>query len=179
MKASAFLRQVKQFPPGPQILPKLQQLLREEDCTIADVANLIKLDAALSAQVIKFSNSPYYRAPTSTFNIDDAVNRIGSQEVYKIVAIASTRGTFHESLPLYRMPQGHLWQVAAVCGNIMKLLAPNVQLNPDDAYTTGLLHALGCVIIQGQHRKKPISGYDSQHFPKGITAEKRTGTARL
>ena len=59
MSYEAVLSKVKNLPPSLQILPKLLRLLQSEVSDREDIIELINVDPALTAQVLKRSNSAY------------------------------------------------------------------------------------------------------------------------
>ena len=151
------------------MLPKLQHLLKSDNTSISDIADLLKIDAPVTAQVIKISNCPYYGANNKTHNINEAVNRIGSQDIYRIVAIASTGDAYIGSLPLYKIPKGQLWETSARCATMMQDLAPKIGGDIEDVYTVGLLHSLGKIIIQSYKKNSAIDGYEAKDYPNGLS----------
>lgn len=160
MKIEKLISDIKQLPPSPEILPKLQQLLADEDSSLDDITRLIRLDPALTAQIIKVSNSVYYGGSTACESIDQAINRVGFNEVFKLVGMIVTRQILGNALPIYNHDIGHLWESSIMCGMLMFDLAPTTDINRETAYTIGLLHGLGKVVINAYHREHGIPGYE-------------------
>ena len=69
--------------PSVQLLPKLLKLLADPDSSLADIIAIIKLDATLTAEIIRVSNSSFYGSAEACNSIDQAINRIGFQDVNK------------------------------------------------------------------------------------------------
>lgn len=160
MKISTLIQDISQLPPTPQILPKLQELLADPDSSLTDVTKLIRLDPALTAQIIKISNSVYYGGATAVESIDEAVNRVGFNEVYKLVGMIVTRQILGDALPIYNHDIGHLWETSILTGVLMYELAWPARAEREVAYTVGLLHGLGKVIINAYHYEHGIPGYE-------------------
>lgn len=171
MNLDQLIRNAGKLPPSPQILPKLQKLLRDENSSMSDIASLMKLDATLAAQVIRVSNSSYYASTERVNNIEGAVNRIGYNDVNKIVGAISSKNMFGDSLPLYNLQDGEAWKISILCATTMYMLAPGIELDGDIAYTIGLIHAIGMVIINNYYMEYGIIGSEIEHYPKGMSRE--------
>lgn len=150
---------ISDLSPAPKILPKLLKLLRDPDSTLEDIATLIKLDAALTAQVLRIANSAYYGGTNTCHSVEEAANRIGFDEVYNLVGALVANEVLGDELPIYCMESGELWADSIATGMVMQSLAPKVSIDPDTAYTVGLLHAVGRVVINRYHLEQGIEGY--------------------
>lgn len=159
MDINIVLKSVTKLPPTPQILPKLQKLLRDPNSSMSDIASLIKLDAPLAAQIIRVSNSAYYGASEPCHHIEDAVNRIGFNDVHKLVGAVSMRNVFGDGLPLYKLKSNDLWETSIRVGTVMQSLSGYTDADGDICYTIGLMHGLGMVIINNYHFEYGIPKY--------------------
>ncbi len=81
MNLSELIENVDNIPPAVQTLPKLQSLLMSEDSSFDEIVELIKIDPSLTAHVLKLSNSAFYGQASHIDDIEEAVGRIGIQEV--------------------------------------------------------------------------------------------------
>jgi len=159
-----------ELPPVPQILPKLQAKLRDVNSEVGDIVNLLKMDAQLTATIVRISNSAAYVAATKNQNLEDAINCLGFREVYSAVATAISRQMLDKEMPAYRLGPGELMCQSLACAVLMKQFAIlNLDENPDSAYTIGLLHGLGKVIINQHFIKCGFQVYtsdkDEELFP--------------
>lgn len=161
---SSLIEGITQLPPSPEILPKLQKLLSDDDSSLDDVTKLIRLDPALTAQIIKISNSVYYGGANACESIDAAVNRVGFNEVFKLVGMIVTRKILGNALPIYNHDVGHLWETSIFTGMLMYDLAQPARVERELAYTAGLLHSLGKVVINAYHHEHGIPGYEEHIY---------------
>lgn len=145
MKIEDLIKDVDSISPGLQILPQLMDLLRDDNATLDDIIELIKLDASLSAQVLKICNSGYYGLTTAS--LEAAVNRLGQREVYKIVAIVCGKESLNTPVESFSIDDGELWENSVATGIIMENLANRLDEEADIAYTIGLLHSVGKLVI--------------------------------
>jgi HD-like signal output (HDOD) protein len=141
------IEQADALSPAVQILPRLIELLHDENSNLYDICNLIKMDPSLVSRVLKLSNSAYFGMASSVVSLENAVNRLGQLEVYKIVALACGRSLLEKDLPAYGIEAAQLWENALGSAITMELLAKEDNTEADVAYTIGLLHNLGKIVI--------------------------------
>ena len=101
----------------------------------------------LAADIIRISNSPYYAPTTLHSNLTSAVNCIGMREVFRAVNLSLSRRIFARDLPGYGISASDYWSASVAAALVMEALAKQSGLNPEDAYTNGILHAIGRILI--------------------------------
>ncbi len=159
MKISDILENMPDLPATPQLLPKLQRLLHNPEVDTSEVTEVIRLDANLTVQIIRLSNSGYYGSSQTCHSVDEAIRRIGFNEVYKLVGALATLDLFSSELPLYRTTAQAMWMHSVTSAALMRILAPHVQRDADDAYTIGLLSSLGKVLLNHYYLYNGIDGF--------------------
>lgn len=148
------LSSVDNLPASPQVLPQLLELLNDDNSSFDEIVQLVSIDLSLASQVLRLSNSAYYGAATKTYDLADAVQRIGLREVYRIIAMICGRDLIGGASESLEMNSGDLWKFSLACALSMEAMVELVGLHcASTAYTIGLLHALGKIVL-------------SLHFPK-------------
>lgn len=148
------------LPPTPRILPKLQKLLRDPDSSIHDIISLVKVDAPMTAQIVRLSNSAYYHTGEPVQSLEEAVNRLGFREVYRVTSVAAAHQVMGEALPLYNMGKGELLEGSVSTAILMVEIGSRARrMDLDAAYTTGLLHSIGKVVINQYFLKHGLELY--------------------
>lgn len=156
------IESIAHLPASAQILPRLQQLLRDGRTRADEVVELLQVDPHLSAQLIRLSNSVYYGSSERCHNVNEAVQRVGFSETYKLVGVIAMMELAGRGMPLYGLDSKDYWKRSVTCATLMRLLAELAHLNPDDAYTVGLLHGMGMVVLDHYHREHGLD------FPQGM-----------
>ncbi len=77
--------QSQDLPTLPMVASKLIMLTGQEDTTLTDIADLISKDMALSAKILKVSNSAFYSFPQQISSINQAVSILGTNAVRSLV----------------------------------------------------------------------------------------------
>ena len=84
-----YIRNLRHLPPTPHLVPELMRLLNQPDLDSSKIVNMISYDPPLTANVLRISNSAYFAAALPTTDLQEAVTRLGFQQVYQLLA-AST-----------------------------------------------------------------------------------------
>ncbi|MCB1122537.1 MAG: HDOD domain-containing protein, partial [Verrucomicrobiae bacterium] len=138
---------IQEIYPNIAVLSQLSALLKEPDTDLEDVARLIRSEAALTADIIKVSNSSYYGSSIPCSNIEDALARIGFNEVLKVVALILAKELTSNDLEKYGMSADDFWKESLTVSLLMEELAGKARLNRAEAATLGILHNVGRVVI--------------------------------
>ena len=101
MDIDVILLQADKLSPAPQILPKLQAVLRDLNADIGEISALVKFDAALTAQIVRLGNSAFFGMSKPSKSVDEAICRLGMREIYNLVGLIVARQIFGEELRYY------------------------------------------------------------------------------
>ena len=78
----------ERLPTTPQIFSRLSAAMKNPDISVEEIVSVVQLDASLSARVLRLSNSAQFGRGDPITSLDGAINRIGFQEVYRLVGAA-------------------------------------------------------------------------------------------
>lgn len=112
-----------------------------------EVVSMIRLDPGIAARVLQMGNSAYYSHGQRCYTVDEAVNRVGYDQVYELVAHAVASQVLVRPLVAYGIEADQLWHMSVACALAAEIFAEQLQLDRDIAYTVGLLHGVGMVAI--------------------------------
>ena len=138
---------VEELYPNMAVLSQLANNLEDPNSSLEDVARLIRAEPALTADIIKISNSSFYAATQPCADVDSALTRIGFNEVLRVVALILAKELCSNDLQKYGMTADELWSESLMVSLLMEELAKNCRLNKSKAATLGLLHCIGRVVI--------------------------------
>jgi HD-like signal output (HDOD) protein len=143
------------LPPALGIFGRLQTRLRDPDSELADIVELVRVDPALTFQVIRLSNSVLYGLKNRCHSLDEAVARVGFAEIQQLVGLVVAKQSFQGELALYQISAGLLWENAVAIGSLMSAFAARAGGDPAaaaTAYSTGLLRNIGKVVLNNYTR---------------------------
>ena len=143
----------------PAVLVKVLKLANDPNSDLLSIGALLRNDGPLVADIIRISNSPFYAPTTLHSNLNSALNQLGLREVIRMVNLSLGRQLFARDLLSYGISAYDYWSNSVAAALLMESLAKKIQLNADDAYTLGILHALGRVLIDQVIEEKGFSIY--------------------
>ena len=135
------------LPPALGIFGRLRTLLDDADCDVDAIAELLQMDPALTFQIIRLSNSAMYGLGARCHTLDEAIGRVGFNEIHHLVGLVVSRQSFQGDLTMYGIPAGRLWENAVAMGSLASAFASRAGLDTGSAYTAGLMRNLGKVIL--------------------------------
>jgi HD-like signal output (HDOD) protein len=141
------LRLAQKLPTAPQIFSRLSLLLNDVNADLDKIVNLIGIDTALTARVLRVSNSVFFRGGNAVQSLDEAINRLGFREIHKMVGMAMTEQLFLQGLPAYRMNAKQVWENSVATALAMELIASEADQDPQAAYTLGILRQVGKLVL--------------------------------
>ncbi len=143
----ALLHVVKNLPAAPRILAQLGNLLLDPNSDLSDVIALLKHDSGLTARVIRVSNSAAYGAGSRAGSLDEALLRVGFNEVYRLVGLAAVAQISDDSLHNYGVSGQKFRENSLFIAFVMEALAPAIEVDTRAAYTAGLLRSTGKIAL--------------------------------
>ncbi len=123
-------------------------LLESDSASLDDVIELILIDSAIAARVLQIGSSVYYN--TNGYRcecVHDAVNRVGFDQIHRLVSFASASHLLLRSLDTYGLSVDDALRRSVTCAVAAEQLAEHVGVNRGIAYTVGLLHGIGLIAI--------------------------------
>jgi putative nucleotidyltransferase with HDIG domain len=153
-KLDTFIDSVHHLPPSPRLLVKLLGVFNHPDKDIDEVVELISNDPSFTAEVLKRCNSAFFASGKPAEDIFDAVSRLGFREIYSIVlamfAINAILRPEARGGSSVEMLWRHSIAVAVAAGE----LANQVGESNPAAFTAGLLHEVGKVVMLSGNKAK-------------------------
>ncbi len=141
------LEDARNLPPAPQVMAVLNRLLQDVNTDLDQIAEQIRMDPALAARVIRIGNSVAFGAPGSIGSVDEAVSRVGFSEVIRLVGMATAAGLFERRLTCYGIEAKRLRETFLLHALAAETLAPFAGIDPQTAYSAGLLRGIGILVL--------------------------------
>ncbi len=139
---------IEAIQPIPQVALKILRLIEEEEYDIKALTAEIRKDQVISAKTLKLCNSVMFAGTKKIESLDHALVYIGLQALVKLVISASVDDYFSHASSGYSLCKGGLFHHAVGTAIISEKLAVLTGLvKPGLAYTAGLLHDIGKVVL--------------------------------
>ncbi|MGY0196606.1 HDOD domain-containing protein [Leptothrix sp. BB-4] len=148
-------RRVGQLPALPQAVLQALALLRSETASNQDCAQRISLDTAMTARTLRLANSAFYGVSGRVATIRDAVLLLGRRAIGTMLAAASVADSIGRSDiasgPGAADAIGRFWRHALASALAAQILARRRTPDQDVAFTAGLLHDIGQLVLRAHH----------------------------
>ena len=141
-----YVQRIKELPTLPPIAHKILVLANDPLLSIDELMDIVEIDPAISAKILSVANSVFFGYPLRTTQLNDAIMRIGTNNVKSIavgIAILS-------SLDSGKMNNNYkrLYHHSICVGLTSQYIAANIRLSiADDILIDGLLHDLGYLAL--------------------------------
>lgn len=140
------LGRLKQLPALPSAVSTLLLSFADDDVDVDRVAGQIARDQGLAARVLRVANSSFYGLPAKVGSIHEAVVMLGFRAVRSLVLAVGINGVFRvDHCPGFDLQAYQRHGVGT--GLAARRLAQRVGWNADLAFTAGLLHDIGQLIL--------------------------------
>lgn len=140
------IRSIRQLPSLPAVVAELQSSMEQEDIDVHLLAAKITLDQALTAKTLRLANSSFYGMQSQVTSIQQAITVLGFNSIRTLVTACSVTGSFMPG-PGNRFDFQAFWRHAIGTAVAARALAPHLGHNPDTAFTAGLLHDIGALVL--------------------------------
>ena len=138
----------KDLQPIPQIALKVLRMINEELYEIQNLTEEIRKDQVISARTLQLCNSVMFASRKKIESLDHALVMLGQNLLLKFVISASFNNFFNQSGMGYSLCKGGIYHHAVGTAVIAEKLAVLTRkVEPSLAYTAGLLHDIGKVVL--------------------------------
>ncbi len=149
---SGVLRMIREnaieIPVLPQAALEISRLLGNPDVAVDAYVRVLGQDPALSIEVLRTANSAYYGFGRQTHSVKEAVVRIGLSQVRGLLVVAHLKGRVLQG-GAFQREAGWLSDFSLAFAHLCRLQARDLGLEPDAAFTRGLLYHVEHFIVLG------------------------------
>jgi len=152
------LQSIRKIPAFPAAVQKVSELLRDEDYSTQDVVKVIQYDQAITANIMKMSNSAYFGSRQKIRTIHEAVVFLGRRHLQSAVLTAGASRFFQASRGGYVEKGKQLWEHSVAVAVMSQILSRQLRRREDPVlYTAALMHDIGKLIlgefVHGEYEK--------------------------
>ena len=140
-------RAITDLAPIPQVALKILRLVNQGEYDFSDIAEEVRKDQVISAKTLQLSNSALFSIRRKIETLDHALLLIGRDQLIKLVISAAMK-RFFEGSHGYSLCKGGLYHHAlGTALTAEKIAQVSGRVSPGIAYTAGLLHDIGKVVL--------------------------------
>ena len=133
-----------ELPTIPRVVQQLIAALRDPDVDTRKIGEALSQDPVLSAKVLRLANSAFFGGQRSMASIDAAVALIGVQALNRLIVACGVSSSFKD---IPGLDLRVFWRDSLIAATAANKLAPRLQADAEEAYTCGLLHGTGHLIL--------------------------------
>jgi len=131
----------------PEIYFRVRDVVDNPDSTMDDLANVLKLDPAISAKLLRIVNSPLYGFPRQIDTISRAVNIVGMKAINDLVT-ATTVGRTFSGMPIQLMEVSTFWRKSVLCALLAGKISKSCGLEDSERFfIAGLMRDIGHLVL--------------------------------
>ncbi len=157
MNISDIVDKIKKFPPFPDVVYKLLELLNKPDYKTEDVVKVISLDSLLTARILKLCNSPVYGFRKKITSVNRAVILLGRNTLTNLAISVCSSRYFDSSQEGYMLKRGELWKNSITSAFASELLAQKIGYDDTSLlFTSTLLKDIGKIILDSFVKEKNL-----------------------
>ncbi|CAN2039001.1 HDOD domain-containing protein [Candidatus Magnetomoraceae bacterium gMMP-15] len=152
---------------------RIQQEINKKNPNIKAIEKMIICDQALTGQVLRMANSSFYRGLKKVSTIQNAIVRLGINEIANIATLIGHKKIFKSKDPFLNELMKKLWQHSVGCAIASQWLAKFSGFTSlsHEAFVAGLLHDVGKLFILTVIESIKLSGKIKFNPPKTLINE--------
>lgn len=144
MDLQALLNYPGAIPAMSRTVTDLMAEMNKDDPSPKRVADLVGQDPSLTTRVLRLSNSSFFRSSRKIGSPEEAVSMLGMTHVRSLVMAAALGSSFKN---VQGVNMNQFWRYSLRAADISKSLAEVLRQNTGNAYTAGLIHAIGDLVM--------------------------------
>lgn len=166
---------IDQLPSLPLVVQRILHILQRDEATTREVAEVINLDPALAARLLKLVNSALYALQDPVTTVHHAVTITGFTEVRNLALAVKLMDSFPEA-DNEVLDRTMYWEHSLACALCAKGIASVVSpATSEEAFLGGLLHDMGKLVLSvyfGEQWRKALEAAEAQsRSPLEVEAE--------
>jgi HD-like signal output (HDOD) protein len=131
----------------PDVYIRLREVMESDESSMADAAEVLSLDPALAARILRMANSAFYGFRSQVDTVTRAANILGMQKIHDLALAASVSSAI-EGLSNELMDIDTFWYRSVHCGFLAEALAEGAGMRRvESMFVRGLLHDIGHLVL--------------------------------
>ena len=135
---------------------QVMKVLQDHNANMGELVQVISYDPGLTTNILKLANSSYFGCSKAISSLREAVVRLGSANIFKMVTASIANVALSRGIKGYNLAPGELWEHSIAIAVASETMAEMQKIKIAKlAFTAGLLHDIGKVVL-GRFIDKPL-----------------------
>lgn len=154
MSQQALISRINELPRIESVLQELLEMVNRDTVDFSELAHKMAMDQVLLARVLRMANSAQFGGVKGVSNINDAIVRIGIGAIRNLISSSILASSFPK---LETLNIKDYWAGTFEIATIASAIAKDIKLDPNEAFTTGILHNIGELMIHTLEPEKALA----------------------
>jgi putative nucleotidyltransferase with HDIG domain len=142
------LRNVRNLPTLPDVAGRLLKMGESPTASMRDLARWIEKDTALAARVLKLVNSSFFGMSFEVTSVHHALMFLGMGHLRNLVLSSAVSNLFDREGGVGSFRRREFWKHSLAAGGAARRLAARCGVvDPETAFTAGLIHDIGKLVM--------------------------------
>jgi len=145
-KVESLIAEIDNLPTFPKTIQDIQEAIDRPNSSIGNIAEMIKRDIALSANILKLSNSAAFRRGDRVESLDRAIQLIGLKELQSLLYSLGTKQILEDRFPAFQS----IWEKSNESAFYAKMIGQKMGLPKStisNLVASALLHDIGEILL--------------------------------
>lgn len=150
-KIKLIVNRIHNLPTPPLVFTQVNKVLKNPKTSAYQIGAIISEDPALSAKILKLTNSSFYGIPGTITSVKQAIIILGLEVVRSLVLSASVFDSFAKNYKIDKNYLDWFWRHSLSVASMARIISrtknfPSL-LEAEEAFSAGLLHDIGKLVI--------------------------------
>jgi putative nucleotidyltransferase with HDIG domain len=147
---AGLISSIDNLPTPPVVFSRINESISNPNSSAYQIASIISEDPAMSAKILRLSNSAFYGVRNEITSVKQAIITIGLEAIRSLVLSSSVFDAFKAN-PDFAQQQDDFWRhslaVASACRVIARRTSADWIQDTDKVFSAGMLHDIGKLVL--------------------------------
>ncbi len=146
--ATTLLKKFNNIKTLPHLAIRLTKMISDDDSSIGEFEEVIKMDPTLVLRMMRLVNSPFYGLREKAKSISDALVFLGMKNLRNMIVVEALKDIFRSGGGEdEHFSRSRLWLHCAAVSICSQLIAERIfGIKGEDAFLCGILHDIGLIV---------------------------------
>ncbi|MEO0576527.1 MAG: HDOD domain-containing protein [Pseudomonadota bacterium] len=130
----------------PKSAMQIHDIAQNPETELSELVAAVETDPAFSARLLRLANSSLYSRGVEVSSLDQAIGRVGNNEVSQLALVLSAAEEF-SGLETDLMKMTSFWKHSLTTAILARNIMRSLKLRADGVFSAGLLHDMGLLVL--------------------------------
>jgi len=143
-----YIKKIDKLPTIPAVAYEILNLVGDDSVSVSKIESVVENDPAISGKILSVANSAFFGSKQAIKTLDNAIMRIGLNNVKNIALGISIMTVFDEGKGPKVLDYQRIFNHSVSVGFIAKRLSDELKLGTsDEIFINGILHDVGFLVL--------------------------------